>query len=207
MTAPAFFRSQLSISTVALCLLAWSPLRIQAQDEKCPDLPPVPEKAPRPAKGAGSVAEFVDNLSRNDGIFDVLVGQSRIITLKADLAAPGKRAPVVAVGDPTVIDFRVLNTRQIRVVGERIGVSDLSIVTIDCEVYSLEIRVVAYLCILEAQLKRMFPDSTVKISQIRDHVILEGKVPNAGDAVRILETVNAYLLSVYIGQERKTTTQ
>jgi len=94
-------------------------------------LPTVPERAPRPATGVGSVAEFVDNLSHNDAAFEVMVGQSRILTTKTDLAVRGKPSALVAVGDPTVADFQVLSVRQIRIGGQRLGVTDLSIITPD----------------------------------------------------------------------------
>src|SRR5262245_57777737 len=69
---------------------------------------PAPEKPPRPATGAGSVAAFVEGLSSTDAAFEVVLGQGRILTLKKDLAVPGQPAPLIAIGDPTVIDFAVL---------------------------------------------------------------------------------------------------
>ena len=85
--------------------------------ERAPrQLPAAPERPDRPAAGAGSVAEFVEGLTRNDAAFEVLLGQGRILTTKADLAAKGKMAPLLAVGDPTVADFAVVSNRQIRVV-------------------------------------------------------------------------------------------
>src|SRR5262245_46173155 len=110
---------------VAMCF--WGSKATYAQDPDCPTDPnPVPEKQPRPAKGPGSVAEFVDNVSKNDAMFEVIVGQGRILTTKTDFALPGKGRALVAVGDPTVVEFVVLNSRQIRLVGQRVGVTDLS---------------------------------------------------------------------------------
>src|SRR5215203_4816609 len=77
-------------------------------------LPPAPERPPRPAAGPGSVAEYVDGLTRNDAEFEVLLGQGRILATRLDLAAKGKPAPLIAIGDPTVADFSVVSNRQIR---------------------------------------------------------------------------------------------
>jgi hypothetical protein len=100
----------------------------------CPQDPPgVPlqEKGSRPATGPQSLAAFIDNLSSNDSAFDVNVSEGRILTTKVDLAVAGKRPALVAVGDPTILDFTIISARQIRVVGRRTGVTDLSIITGD----------------------------------------------------------------------------
>jgi pilus assembly protein CpaC len=134
----------------------------------CPaPLPPVPEKAPRPAIGADSVRSFIDSVSSNDAAFEVLVGQGRILTLKESLAVRGKSLPVIAVGDPTVIDVSVVSPRQLRVLGLRMGVTDLSITTADRRSYNLEVRVVADLDVLRARLRCLFPDASLKLAALR----------------------------------------
>lgn len=162
-----------------------------------------PERAPRPATGAGSVAEFVEGISQNDAGFEVLVGQSRILTTKTDLAVRGKPAALVAMGDPTVADFQVLSARQIRIAAQRIGVTDLSIVTPENQTYSFEVRVVADLNVLRGQLHALFPDASIRLAQIRDHVVVEGQARDAAQVAKIIETVQAYLLSVQTGQLKK----
>jgi pilus assembly protein CpaC len=187
-----------------LCF-SWS-LPVLAQEPDCPPDQGVilPEKQRRPAKGPGSLSEFVDHLSKSDAMFEVVVGQGRILTTKADFAIPGKAPALIAVGDPSVIDFVIINSRQIRIIGQRVGVTDLSITTGANQTYTFEVRVVADLGILLAQLHKNFPDASVKLSQIRDHVIVEGQARDSGQVARIIETVKAYLHSVEIGQARKT---
>src|SRR5437870_2723099 len=51
-----------------------------------PKLPQVPVDPPRPDKGPTSVGAFVNSLTSTDTIFEVLVGQGRIMTFKEDLA-------------------------------------------------------------------------------------------------------------------------
>src|SRR4051812_28031413 len=58
-----------------------------------PHLPPPPEKGPRPVTGPASVAAFVDSVSTNDSVFEVVVGQGRILTTKRDIAVRGKAQP------------------------------------------------------------------------------------------------------------------
>lgn len=166
-----------------------------------------PEKPPRPATGAGSVAAFVEGLTQNDAGFEVLVGQGRILTTKVDLVARDKQSALIAVGDPSVVDFTVISGRQIRVEGRRIGVTDLSIVAPDNQVYNFEVRVVADLHVLRGQLHCLFPDASLKLTQVRDHVVVEGQARDAVQVDRILETVRAYLTSAQAGQSRRVTGQ
>ncbi|HEX8202315.1 MAG TPA: pilus assembly protein N-terminal domain-containing protein, partial [Isosphaeraceae bacterium] len=97
-------------------------------------LPVVPEARPRPTEGPGAVTAFVEGLSTYDATLEVRVGQGRVLTVKEDLAA-GKVPALIAVGDPTVIEFVVVNARQIRIIGQRIGVTDLSLTTSDARTY------------------------------------------------------------------------
>ena len=171
-------------------------------------LPAVPHKERRDAKGAKSIENFLDGgLTQNDAAFEVLLGQGRIMTTKVDLAAKGKIPALVAVGDPTVVDFSVLSTRQIRIEGKRIGVTDLSIVTPDNEVYNFEVRVVTDLHVLRGQLLCLFPDASLKLTNVRDHVVVEGQARDGTQATKILETIQAYLISVQNAQASKTTGQ
>src|SRR5262245_28672102 len=90
-----------------------------------PTLTPVTQQPPRPATGPESVSAFVEGLSSNDAAFEVVVGQGRILTTREAIAAPGK-SPAIVVGDPSVVELYVVSARQIRVIGLRIGVTDLS---------------------------------------------------------------------------------
>ena len=172
-----------------------------------PILPTVSSSPARPATGDGSVKEFVEGISHNDAAFDVLVGQGRILTTKTDLAVRGKPSALVAVGDPSVVDFVIINARQIRLIGQRIGVTDLSITTPDNQTYSFEVRVVTDLHVLQSQLANIFPDTSIKLTQVRDHVVVEGQARDVAQVNRILETIRAYLVSVQTAQSRKVASQ
>jgi pilus assembly protein CpaC len=134
------------------------------------------------------------------------VGQGRILTTKEDLTAPGRPPALIAVGDPTVIDFAVISPRQIRIVGSRIGVTDLSITTPDNRTYAFEVRVVVDLVALRGQLKAAFPDAMLKLAQNRDNLIVEGQARDSNQVARILETIRFYLRSVQVSQATRVTT-
>jgi pilus assembly protein CpaC len=153
---------------------------------------------PRPA---AEVNAFVDKGSTNDAVVEIIVGQSRILTLKEELKGAG--GPLIAVGDPSVMNFTIVNTRQLRLVGERIGVTDLSVVTADNRTYHFEVQVVADLDPLRLRLRQTFPNAQLKLTAVRDHVVLEGEARDSPQVARIMDTVRAYLDSVYASELRK----
>jgi pilus assembly protein CpaC len=196
---------------LALLAAAAFTFDVLAEPPQCPPpsaaLPitvlPAPIQPPRPPQGPDSVGAFVQGVSHNDAMFEVAVGQGRILVTKTDLAVQGKPPALVAVGDPTTLDFAVVSSRQIRIVGLRVGVTDLVITTPDNQTYNFEVRVVADLRILQEQLKCHFPDACIKLSQIRDHVIVEGQARDGAQVTRIMELITAYMDSVHTGQLRR----
>jgi pilus assembly protein CpaC len=164
----------------------------------------LPLAKPRPAQGAGSVDSFVDGPFGSDATFKVLVNQARILNLKEDITAGPSRA-LIAVGDPTILDFTIVNSRQLRVVGKGVGVTDLAITTARNETYTFEIAVLADLTLIRDKLRATFPDATVKLSQIRDHFVVEGEARDQAQINWIMTTITAYLNSVYIEQGRTVT--
>jgi pilus assembly protein CpaC len=170
-----------------------------------PLVPPLPQRAPRTAAEVGSL---VDNLSTKDAGFEVIVGEGRVLTLKGDLAPPGKPGkPWIVAGDPTVIDFVVLGPRQIRIIGQRLGATDLSIVTTDGKVYTFEVQVVADLNVLRCQLKAMFPDASLKLAHVSDHLVVEGQARDTAQVTQIVQTIRSFLISVVATEARKITGQ
>ena len=180
--------------TVPLELLPGLPRTEAALTPAGGGLTPIELAPPRPADGKGSAREFVANLKGNDATFEVVLGQSRILTLKEDLTA-GAGEPTIASGDPTIIEFLAVSPRQIRVTGLRYGATDLSVVTAKGEQVSFEIRVVADLTVLEAKLRSMFPDASIRLGQIRNNIVVEGEARNPLQITQIIRTVQTYLLT------------
>ncbi|HEV3204280.1 MAG TPA: pilus assembly protein N-terminal domain-containing protein [Gemmataceae bacterium] len=161
----------------------------------------------KPARSSEDLGSFVENLGSLDAGFEVIVGEGRLLTLKENLASAGKQKPLIAVGDPSVIDFNVVGPRHIRIVGMRIGATDLSITSGDGKIFSFEVNVVPDLVVLRAQLKAVYPGALIKLSMIRDHVVVEGQARDTAEITHILETIRAYLASVQATQTRKISGQ
>jgi len=170
----------------------------------------VPQRLPRPAgapqdwqpnQDPQTVPSFIETLKGNDASIEVVVGQGRLLTTRRDIATRDAGA-LIAVGDPTVIDFEVLpNARMIRITGKRAGVTDLSITTADGQSYSFEVHVVYDLPLLGAQLMQIFPEARLRLGQIREHLVVEGEARSISEVTQIMETLQAYLDSVQV--ERK----
>lgn len=159
-------------------------------------LPPLPNQAHRPPTGPEAITSFIDSLTVKDGVFEVVVGEGRILTLKEDIAIPKKGPAMIAVGSQYIIDYVVVSPRQLRIIGLRLGTTDLAITTSDNRTYSVQVRVVADLDVLGAQLKSLFPDATIRLAQIRDHVVVEGEARDNFQIARIIQIIQAYLLSI-----------
>ena len=178
---------------------------LQAAESELPrELPNVKMSPPRPARGPDSTTAFVESLRGSDATIDVLVNQSALLTLKEDLTA-GKVQPLIAVGDPTILDFTLLNPRQLRVTGRGIGVTDLTITTAKNETHIFEIRILADLTLIHDKLRKIFPDASIELSQVRDHFVVEGEARDQSQISRIIETLRAYLDSVFVEQGRTVT--
>ena len=78
--------------------------------------------------------------------------------------------------------------------------TDLAITTGAGKTYSFVVQVVADLPVLTAQLRQLFPDATLRLSQIRDHIVVEGQATTDEQRERIARTIRAYLRSVQQSQ-------
>lgn len=153
------------------------------------DLPRLPEIPARPIQGPNSVGAFVEGLSRSDAAIEVKLGHGKILTLKQDLFAGARDQPAIAVGDPGVVDFLPISARQIRLVGTRLGSTDLTISTADGRTISFEVTVVPDLDLLRGQLRETFPDADLKLGQVGDHLVVEGQARDSAQVSQILQAL------------------
>lgn len=76
-----------------------------------------------------------------DEIIAIASGQERLLTLTKDLE--GGIETVIALGDPSIADFKVLDPRQIQVIAKKAGLTDLQVIYSKGEVFHYEIKVTA----------------------------------------------------------------
>ncbi len=144
------------------------------------------------------LANLLAPARNDDSVITLVVGQGRLLTARAPLVQEGGAA-VIAVGDPSIVDFEVLpNPRMIRLLGKRAGVTDLTFVTSDDQISVFEVHVQYDLDLLQAHLRRAFPDALIQVSQLREHLILEGQARSLRQAQQVELTVRQFLLSAGI---------
>ena len=163
----------------------------------------VPMRRERSSFDQAPTSSFIDSIKGSDASIQVVYGQSRLITTKKPIAS-AEGVAVIGVADPTVIDFDVLGPQLIRIVGKRIGVTDLSFVTADGETFAYQINVGYDLQLVEAQLKQLYPDALIRLGQLREHIVVEGQARSSFQVNRIIETLRAYAVSMALQQQRKT---
>ncbi|HUE74883.1 MAG TPA: pilus assembly protein N-terminal domain-containing protein [Pirellulaceae bacterium] len=163
-----------------------------------PHLPVIPSRVAPSAERFSAASSFIESLSRNDAMFEVVLGQGRMLVLKEDLAPPAAPAdanqPLIAVGNPGVIDFQVLGPRHIRLIGKRIGVTDLVVTTVDQKSYSYQVHVVYDLNLVQARIRELMPDAQVRVAQIGKNLVVEGQARDAAQIRQIMELVSRGVL-------------
>ncbi len=209
------------LSCLGLCLalvaVASEPEQIPApRAGVLPAIPLTPEFPSRPLVTAEQpwrtptpeeqepTSSFIDSLKGNDSALEIIVAQGRLLSLREPLATEAGVA-VIAVGDPTIVDFEVLpDQRMLRLSGKRVGVTDLSFVTADGRSYSLEVHVTYDLVLLSAQLKQVFPNAMIQLQSLREHVVVAGQARSTEQVFQILATVTGYLNSVQTSKSQSS---
>lgn len=120
-----------------------------------------------------------------EGTVRVYVGRSSLVR------APWP-ATRVSVTDPEVADLQVLTPDQVLVMGKSVGSTDLIMWSEQEEVWRARIDVDVDLSRLKADLARLFPESTLDISQSQEVVVVTGylrRVEQAEQLHRFMDTI------------------
>ena len=113
---------------------------------------------------------------------------------------PNQPAPFIAVGDPTVADFFQVGPRQLRLIGKRLGATDLSVTTGSGKTYAFEVQVVADLDILRMQLRRDVPRGVAQAgARSASKVVVEGQARDSDAGLRgSSQTIDSYMRSIQL---------
>src|SRR4029079_6001219 len=64
------------------------------------------------------------------------------------------------------------------------------------QTYTFEVHVVYDLPLLTAYLQQIYPDASIELSQMREHVVLKGQARSVEQIAQIESTLNSYIASV-----------
>jgi pilus assembly protein CpaC len=204
------WRAWSSLGLLAVALTA--SIQVRAQDSAVDPLPKLPEGVTSPEadaplilpevptlpdQGRAHVESFVEGLSRGEATLNVNVGHGKILNLKKDLFAGADGQPSIAVGDPSVVDFTPVSPRQIRVLGLRLGSTDLSVETADGQTITFNVLVGPDLDLIRGQLRQTFPDVDLTLGQVGDHIVVEGQARSLAQISQIVRTLrNSIAVSI-----------
>lgn len=137
-------------------------------------------------------------------MFEVVLGQGRLLALKealTDVPVPAEKgtAPSVALGNPDIADFDILDPRHIRVIGKKIGVTDLVLTARNGRIYSFEIHVVYELNLVQARVRELFPEARVRVAQIGKNLVVEGQARDSAQIRQIVQLVQRAVLVEEVG--------
>ena len=132
-------------------------------------------------------------------MFEVILGQGRMIVLKEDLILdnkkPKKGESLIAVGNPDILDFEIVGRRQIRLIGKQVGITDLVVVTETQQTYSYEVHVVYDLNMVQARIRELLPDAQVRLAQMGKNLVIEGQARDTTQIRQIAELVQRGILT------------
>ena len=117
----------------------------------------------------------------------VYVGKSQVV----DAPWPVKR---VAVTDPKIADVQVLTPRHILVQGKAVGSTDLVMWSEDEQVVRTLINVAVDIEALTAELKTLFPNTTLTVRQPKDVVIATGSLNRIEQVDQLRKLLEAHEL-------------
>ncbi|MEO6434640.1 MAG: type II and III secretion system protein family protein [Tepidisphaeraceae bacterium] len=145
--------------------------------------PQAPAQATRPAEAAPTTRAALaePKLQATAGraqTIEVIVGESRVL----DAAWPVKR---VTVADPEIADVDATSPTRIEIRGRAVGVTELGLESEQGEIWRARLSVNADTSRLQGQLRKLFANSSLEITQVDDVVVVKGTLARAEDAAQM----------------------
>lgn len=141
------------------------------------------------APSSASAAEMPDGAGTAAAPYNKLnipLGKSSLVNLKAPISR-------VAVGNPAVADVKMLNRKQVWVLGTGIGSTNLMLWDkAGNTLAAYDINVNLNVEQLNDEVRKLVQEGDVRVRSVRDKVVLEGRVPDPATAASVVEIVEAF---------------
>ncbi|MCG8451032.1 MAG: type II and III secretion system protein family protein [Pirellulales bacterium] len=132
---------------------------------------------------ASAQPEVIRNITKPSERLELTVNSSRILTLD-------KRIPRIVVNNPELITATPISANQIQLAARKPGVTQINLWDEEDQVFSVDVMIYGDVRELQHALKRLFPESSVKVVRLTNSLVLEGFVekPEAvGPILRLAE--------------------
>lgn len=130
--------------------------------------------------------EGVQTMAVTGNKLDIALGKSRMV----NLAEPISR---VAVGNPAVADVKILNRKQVWILGMGIGSTNLMLWDkAGNTLAAFDVNVNLNVEQLNDEIRKLVKDGDVRVRSVHDKVVLEGRVPDQDTAASVVEIVEVF---------------
>lgn len=117
---------------------------------------------------------------------DIALGKSRMV----NLAEPISR---VAVGNPAVADVKILNRKQVWILGMGVGSTNLMLWDkAGNTIAAFDVNVNLNVEQLNDEIRKLVKGGDVRVRSVHDRVVLEGRVPDQETASSVVEIVEVF---------------
>ena len=113
--------------------------------------------------------QVIRNITEASQRLELTVNTSRILTLE-------KRVPKMVVNNPELVSVTPISANQIQIAAKKPGVTQINLWDEDDKVYTVDLMIYGDVRELELALKRLFPESSVKVMRLTNSLVLEGFV-------------------------------
>lgn len=167
------------VAALALSLtLSWAP---QAFAQ------PLPSAAAAPP--SSHPGERVQRLTAPESEISIVELQSRVVETEA-------RIRLVDDFNPATVSVTALSPTQLRIRGEAAGITTVRVADEFDHVYLITVMVERDLRELEANLRRLFPGTSIRVVGVRDSVVLQGWVTQPSQIPNIVAVAQTYTPNV-----------
>ncbi len=113
--------------------------------------------------------QVIRNITEASQRLEMTVNTSRILTLD-------KRVPKMVVNNPELVSVTPISATQVQIAAKKPGVTQINLWDEDDKVYTVDLMIYGDVRELEMALKRLFPESSLKVMRLTNSLVLEGFV-------------------------------
>lgn len=118
---------------------------------------------------ASAQPQVIRNITQATQRLELTVNTSRILTLD-------KRVPKMVVNNPELVSVTPISANQVQIAAKKPGVTQINLWDEDDQVYTVDLTIYGDVRELQDALKRLFPESSVKVLRLTNSLVLEGFV-------------------------------
>jgi pilus assembly protein CpaC len=130
-------------------------------------------------------SQVVRNITQASERLELTVNTSRILTLD-------KRIPRMVVNNPELVTVTPISANQVQLAARKPGVTQVNLWDEDDQVYTVDVVIYGDVRELDMALKRLFPESSIKVVRLTNSLVLEGFVERPESVSPIIRLAEDY---------------